>query len=129
MQGFGMAIKHCQDALFEYRAAVKTDTVAAAAARQRYTDAHQALMKGFKNEVEIVKARMRASRATILARPNRAFDVARRSGRVAKLRIFDEVQATRPVRFGRYGRCLGNGLAVIEFGSRVNKIHESMLSA
>jgi len=34
MQGFGTAVKRCQDALFEYRAAAKTDTVAAAAARQ-----------------------------------------------------------------------------------------------
>jgi len=82
-------------------------------------------MKGFKNEVDIVKARMRASRATILARPNRALDVARRSGRVAKLRIFDQVQADRLVRFGKYGRYFGNGLAVIDFSSRVSHIHDS----
>jgi regulator of protease activity HflC (stomatin/prohibitin superfamily) len=44
---------------------------------------------------------------------------------VAKLRVFDQVQASRLVRFGKYGRYLGNGLAVIDFGSRIDKIHGS----
>jgi hypothetical protein len=35
------------------------------------------------------------------------------------------VQATRLVRFGKYGRYFGNGLAVIDFGSRVSHIHDS----
>jgi hypothetical protein len=125
MQGFGMAVKRVQDTLLEYRSVAKSDPTAAVAARQKVTQAYQALKKGFKHEVDIVTARMRASRATILARPNRALDIARRSGRVAKLRVFDQVQASRLVRFGKYGRYLGNGLAVIDFGGRIDKIHGS----
>jgi hypothetical protein len=51
--------------------------------------------------------------------------VARNSRRIAKLRISDEAEATRLVRFGKYGRYLGNGLAVIDFGSRVSHVHDS----
>ena len=124
MQGFGTAVKRVQDALLEYGAIPKSERAAAAAARQKVSEAYQALKKGFKNEVDIVTARMRHNRATILSRPNRALEVARRSGRVAKLRIFDQVQASRLVRFDRYGRYLGNGLAVIDYGSQVDHIHD-----
>jgi hypothetical protein len=68
---------------------------------------------------------MRRSRGLTLARPGRALEVARSSSRIAKLRVYDEVQASKLVRFGRYGRYLGNGLAVIDFGSRVSHIHDS----
>jgi hypothetical protein len=125
MQSFGDAVKRVQNALLEYRAIAKSNPTAAATARQKVTQAYQSLQKGFKHEVDIVTTRMRASRATVLSRPNRALDVARRSGRVAKLRVFDEVQASRLVRFGRYGRYLGNSLVVIDFGSRIDKIHDS----
>jgi hypothetical protein len=50
------------------------------------------------------------SRALTLARPRRAIEIARNSRRIAKLRISDEVEATRLVRFGRYGRYPGSGV-------------------
>jgi hypothetical protein len=67
---------------------------------------------------------MRRNQALTLTRPRRAIELAQKSRRIAKLRVVDEVEATRLVRFGRYGRYLGNGLAVIDFGSRVSHVHD-----
>jgi uncharacterized protein YukE len=125
MQGFGTAVQRYQDALLEYRAVFKSNPAAASVARQKVIDAFQKLQKGFQREISIVKSRIRRSKSLALTRPSRGLNIARNSRRVVKLRVFDEVQATRLVRFGRYGRYLGNGLAVIEFGSRVSHIHDS----
>jgi hypothetical protein len=128
MQNFGMAVKRVQDALLKYRTVAKSDPAAASAAEQEVIKAYQQMQKGFQTEVNIVTSGIRRSRALTLTRPRRALEVARNSRRIAKLRVFDEVDASKLVRFGRYGKYLGNGLAVIDFGSRVNHIHDSYKS-
>jgi hypothetical protein len=125
MQGFGTAIQRYQDALLEYRAVFKSDPAAATLARQKVIDAFQKLQEGFQREINIVKSGIRRSKSLALTRPSRGLSIARNSRRVVKLRVFDEVQATQLVRFGRYGRYLGNSLAVIDFGSRVSHVHDS----
>jgi hypothetical protein len=125
MQNFGAAVKRVQDALLKYRAVAKSDPAAASVAEQEVMNAYKQMQKGFQTEVNIVTSGIRRSRALTLTRPRRALEVARHSRRIAKLRVFDEVQATRLVRLSKYGKYLGNGLVVIDFGSRVNHIHDS----
>ena len=125
MQGFGNAVERYQEALLEYRAATKSGPAAASRARQKAIDAFQKMQKGFHSEINVVKSGIRRSKSLAVTRASRGLNIARNSRRVAKLRVFDEVQATRLVRFGKYGRYLGNGLAVIDFGSRVSHIHDS----
>jgi hypothetical protein len=125
MQGFGSAVKRVQDALFKFRSVAKSDPAAASATEREVMEAYRQMQKGFQREVNIITSGIRRSQALTLTRPRRAIEVARDSRRIAKLRIFDEVEATNLVRFGKYGRYLGNGLAVIDFGSRVNHIHDS----
>lgn len=125
MQGFGTAVQRYQDALLKYRTVAKSNPAGASAARQNVIDAFQKLQKGFQREINIVKSGIRRSKNLALTRSSRGLKIARTSRRIAKLRVFDEVQATRLVRFGRYGRYLGNGLVVIDFGSRVSHIHDS----
>jgi hypothetical protein len=114
-----------QKALLEYHTVFKSDAAAAAAARQKAVAAFQYLQKGFQREIEIVKSSMRRSKSLALTRDSRGLNIARNNRRIAKLRISDEVEATRLVCFGRYGRYPGNGLAVIDFGSRVSHVHDS----
>ena len=125
MQSFGLAVERYQNALLEYRSAVKSDSVTAAAAKQKAIEAYQKMQRGFQREINVVKSKIRRGRSLTLTRPRRALDVARNSRRLAKLHVSDEVHASRLVRFGRYGRYLGNGLAVIDFGSRVSHIHDA----
>ena len=106
MQGFGTAVQRYQDALFEYRAVFKSDPAAAPVARQKVIDAFQKLQEGFQREINIVKSGIRRSKSLALTRSSRGLNIARNSRRVVRLRVFDEVQATRLLRFGRYGRSI-----------------------
>jgi hypothetical protein len=125
MQGFGNAIQRYQDALLEYRAVVESNPAAASAARQKAIDAFRKLQKGFQRETKTITSGIRARRGLALTNSTRALNIARSSRRVAKLHLFDQLQASRLVRFGKYGKFLGNSLAVIDFGSRVGNIHNS----
>jgi hypothetical protein len=128
MRNFGKTVELYQNALLKYRDVAKSNPGAASAARQEAVEAFENMQKGFQTEINIVKSGIRRGQALTLTRPRRALEVARSSRRIAKLRVFDEVQATKLVRFSEYGRYLGNGLAVVDFGSRVSHIHDSYKS-
>jgi hypothetical protein len=108
MENFGKAVEGYQKALLEYQAVFKSDAAVAAAARQKAVHAFENLQKGFQREIEIVRPGLRRSKGLALTRASRGLNIARNSRRIAKLHISDELQATRLVRFGRYGRYLGH---------------------
>jgi hypothetical protein len=125
IQELGAAVKRYQDALLEYHDIVKSKSAAASAAEQKAIDAFQKLQKNFGKEIKAITSGIRARRGLPLTNSSRALNIARSSRRIVKLQVFDQVQASRLVQFGKYGRFLGNGLAVIDFGSRVGNIHNS----
>jgi hypothetical protein len=125
IQELGAAVKRYQDALLEYHDIVKSNSAAASAAEQKAIDAFQKLQKNFGKEIKAITSGIRARRGLPLTNSSRALNIARSSRRIVKLQVFDQVQASRLVQFGKYGRFLGNGLAVIDFGSRVGNIHNS----
>ena len=57
--------------------------------------------------------------------PTRALNIARSSRKVAKLDVMSQTQASNLVKFSRHTKLLGNGLAVIDFGSRIGNIHNA----
>lgn len=55
----------------------------------------------------------------------RGTDIARSSRSIAKLDLVNPVQADNIVKFTKQAKFLGNGLAVIDFGSRIGNINNS----
>ena len=51
--------------------------------------------------------------------------IARSSRSVAKLDLINPIHADNVVKFTKYAKFLGNGLAVIDFGGRLGNIHNS----
>lgn len=85
------------------------------------------MQQGFRTELEVVTRRSRAlsRRGTPLTNPNRGINIARSSRNIVKLNVTSQVQANNLVKFSRQAKFLGNGLAVIDFGSRISSIHNS----
>lgn len=125
MGGFAGAVKDYQAALMEYRQAVKSNSNLKAAAKQKAHIAFQTMQRKFRNELNAFTAQVNTRRGTPLSNPERATNIARSSRNVAKLNITSQVQANNLVKFTKYAKYLGNGLAVIDFGSRVGNIHNS----
>ncbi|HED16923.1 MAG TPA: hypothetical protein ENI64_08960 [Gammaproteobacteria bacterium] len=130
IEGFGGAVKSYQSALLEYRDAVKNKPALKAAAKQKARAAFNRMQQGFRTEMSIVNARARAlsRRGTPLTNPTRGLNIARSSRNIAKLNITSQVQASNLVKFGKQAKFFGNGLAVIDFGSRIGSIHNSYQS-
>ncbi|BBA36167.1 uncharacterized protein sS8_4237 [Methylocaldum marinum] len=123
--GFAGAVKNYQDALMEYRAAIKSKSATKALARQKAHAAFERLQIQFQHELNAVTAKIKSNRGTPLTSSQRATNIARSSRNVARLNVTSQVQASDLVRFAKHASFLGNGLAVIDFTSRVGNIHNS----
>lgn len=121
--GFAGAVKEYQNALMAYRSAIKSNPAAKAIAKQKAFKAFQNLQFRFKHELNAVNAGIKARRGTPLSSAARATNIARSSRNVAKLNVTSQVQANNLVKFTQHAKFLGNGLAVIDFTSRVGNIH------
>jgi hypothetical protein len=125
MQGFTGAVKQYQDALLEYRDAAKSGPAARRVAEQKVVTAFKNMQKPFQNEILAVTSRVNSRKGTVLTNPSRGLNIARSSRNVAKLNVLNKVQANNLVNFGKYARFFGQGLVVIDFGSRVGHVHNS----
>ena len=125
VQGFGLAVKKYQEALLAYRDAVKTSPAARTLAKQKAVSAFNEMQSRFKHELAAVTAASKARKGTPLGNPTRATNIARSSRNVVKLNVTSQVQASNLVKYGKYAKALGNGLAIIDFGTRVGNIQNS----
>lgn len=121
--GFAGAVKEYQDALMAYRGAIKSNAAAKAIAKQKAFKAFQNLQFRFKHELNAINAGVRARSGTPLSSATRATNIAQSSRNVAKLNVTSQIQAHNLVKFTQHAKFLGNGLAVIDFASRVGNIH------
>lgn len=121
--GFAGAVKEYQDALMAYRSAMKSNAASKAIAKQKAFKAFQNLQIRFKNELNAINAGVKARRGTPLSSPTRATNIAQTSRNVVKLNVTSQTQAHNLVKFTQHAKFLGNGLAVIDFTSRVGNIH------
>lgn len=120
--GFVGAVKAYQDALMAYRGTINSNAASKALAKRKAFKAFQNLQFRFKHELNAVKAGVKTRRGTPLSSATRATNIARSSRNIAKLNVTSQVQAHNLVKFTQHAKFLGNGLAVIDFTSRVGNI-------
>lgn len=125
MTGFSDAVKKYQAALLTYRDAIHSDYPARSVAKQRAHRAFQNLQNSFRHELNSMTSRIKARRGTVLGDPVRATNIARSSRSAVKLNISSQVEVTNLAKFAKQAKLLGNGLAIIDFGSRIGNIHNS----
>ncbi|WP_236702628.1 hypothetical protein [Thalassomonas actiniarum] len=75
--------------------------------------------------MESVTAQVKSRRGTALSNLDRSKNIVRSSRNVAKLDVTSQAQASELVQFTKYTKLLGNGLAVIDFTSRVGNIQNT----
>ncbi len=122
---FGLAVQKYQTALLRYRDAVKSGGATKQLAESRAREAFANLQTRFQQELKLSAGRVHSSRGGVLTNPQRGLNIASSSRHATKLEIMSQVEATNLVRFSKYAKFLGNGLAVIDFGSRAGSIHTS----
>ncbi|MCG6202504.1 hypothetical protein [Psychromonas antarctica] len=125
MGGFVGSVKTYQSALMEYRQAAITKSPSKMAARQKAKMAFDKMQNSFRHEVKVVTSQVKSGRGTPMTNFKRGADIARSSRSIAKLDLINPVQADNIVKLTKHAKFLGNGLAVIDFGSRVGNIHNS----
>ena len=128
MEAFGKAIQEYQKALIAYRDVYKSNSSAKILAKNRVISAFQHLQQKFRHELNAVTADIKARRGTPYNNVNRAMNMAKHNRNITKLQINNQVQARNLVKFSQHAKYLGNGLAVIDFSSRIGNIHNSYQS-
>ena len=123
--GFAGSVQDYQDALMQYREAIKANPATKAAAKQKAMTAFQRMQMRFRHELNVVNASVKSKKGTPLTSFTRGANIASSSRNVAKLKVADQIQAHNLVKFSQYAKFLGNGLAVIDFGTRVGNVHNS----
>ena len=111
-----------------YRDAVKSGSRFQVAKPIEARRAFEHLQTAFHSEMRAVTAGSQARRGTPLTRAERGLNIARSSRHADKLYVANQANAHNLVRFTRHAKVLGNGLAAIDFGSRVGKIHTAHLA-
>ncbi|MDN3640873.1 hypothetical protein QWY82_18885 [Simiduia curdlanivorans] len=123
--GFAGAVKDYQAALMAYRQAVVSNSAMKATLKQQAHAAFQKMQSQFRHELKVVSSQVKTSRGTPLTNADRATNIANSSRNVVKLNVTSQIQANNLVKLSKQAKFLGNGLAVIDFGSRVGNIHNS----
>jgi len=127
MSDFGTSIKKYQDALLEYRktSRAKSSTPAdKALAKVKATVAYERLQSKFAYELKFSTRRLKAKQTlrSSLMNPQRGLNIAQSSRNVTKLNLTDSVHTKSLMNFAKKTQYLGNGLAIIDFGSRLGNI-------
>jgi hypothetical protein len=120
--GFAGAVKEYQDALMAFRGALGSNPATKALAKQKAIRAFQNLQIRFNHELSAINSGIKARRGTPLSSSTRATNIAQSSRNVAKLNVTSQIEANGLVKFTRHAKFLGNGLAVIDFTSRIGNV-------
>ncbi|WP_201276865.1 hypothetical protein [Microbulbifer sp. ALW1] len=125
MNGFAKSVKEYQVALLNYRGAKLSGASNHGQLKQQAHAAFLRMQRTFNAELNNVTSHIRSRRGTPLTSAERGTNIARSSRNAAKLQFSSEIEAHKLVKFSQYTKLLGNGLAVIDFGSRAGKVHNS----
>ena len=125
INGFAKSVKEYQVALLAYRDAKLNKAGNHNQLKQLAHRAFQRMQLQFRSELNAVTDHIRSRRGTPLTSAERGTNIARSSRNAAKLQFTSEIEAHKLVRFSQYTKLLGNGLAVVDFGTRVGKVHNS----
>lgn len=128
---FVISVQRYQDALLAYRDVARskeTSGSAKASAGQAIHAAFNNMHKKFQSELSMTAFAQKAARSrkgTPLTNSTRAMNIARSSRSIEKLQLVSTIQAGALGQFSKYGKVLGNGLIVIDVGSRIGNVHNS----
>jgi hypothetical protein len=125
IEGFSGAVLKYQTALLDYRNTSTANSSLKATMKQQAYAAFEKMQSQFRNELNTVSSQVKARRGNPLNNIKRATNIARSSRSAAKLNVTNQIQANNLVKFAKHTKYLGNGLAIIDFGSRVANIHTS----
>lgn len=125
MGSFVNAVQNYQSALMECRDAIVSNHAARATAKKKAFIAFQEMQKRFRHELTVVNTHSHSRRGAPLNCVTRATNIARSSRKISTLNINSQVQANNLIKFCKYGRYLGNGLAVIDFAGRAGNVYSS----
>jgi hypothetical protein len=123
--GFTGAVKDYQKALLDYRNAIETRSPRQSVLKQHAHATFNKMQTQFQQELAAITAKHKARRGTPLTNVDRAMNIAGSSRTVARLHVADQVQASNLVKFSQHSKFLGNGLALIDVGSRAGNVHTS----
>jgi hypothetical protein len=121
MNGFVKSVGDYQNSLIDYHNAVKAKSPTIETAKQNVLITNQKMNAGFGVELGQIKNRG-GRRGTPLTSVERGIRIARDSRNVTRLDLVSPAQTSKLVHFTQYTKLLGNGLAVVDFGSRVGNI-------
>ncbi|MFV8783969.1 hypothetical protein ACNKU7_16235 [Microbulbifer sp. SA54] len=125
IKGFAESVKRYQVALLSYRDAKLSQATNQAQLKQQAHTAFYKMQAQFRAELNAATSHIRSRRGTPLTSAERGTNIASSSRSVAKLQLSNEIQAHKLVKFSQYTTLLGNGLAVIDFGSKAGRVHSS----
>ncbi len=125
---FSTLVAHYQDTVLAYRDVMQgkgAPGVTPASAGQAIHAAAANMQKKFQYELWMVALSQKEPlrKGTALTNSTRAMNIARSSRHIQKLQLTSVTQATALGRFSKYGKVLGNGLVLVDVGSRVGNIH------
>ena len=88
------------------------------------------MQKRFQHELRItaLSQNTQSLKGTPLTNRTRAKNIARSSRSIEKLQLVSTVQASAVGQFSKYGKALGNGLVLVDVGSRISNVHNSYQS-
>ncbi|WDE02919.1 hypothetical protein SG34_015870 [Thalassomonas viridans] len=128
VSGFIKAVQKYQDTLMQFRKVIEAKSPQRLAVEQKVNQAYKELQSIFHYEMESVTAQVKSRRGTALSNQDRGKNIARSSRNVAKLDVTSQAHASELAQFARYTKFLGNGLAVIDFTSRIGNIHNTHIA-
>jgi len=125
---FTAGVQHYQNTLLTYRDVMHgkgPPGVTPASAGQAIHAASANMQQKFQYELKMTALSQKGAprKGTALNNSTRAMNIARSSRHIEKLQLTSVVQATALGRFSKYGKVLGNGLILIDMGSRIGNIH------
>ncbi len=125
---FTSTVQHYQSALLTYRDVMHgkgPPGVTPASAGQAIHAAFSSMQQRFQYELKITALSQKGAprKGTPLNNSTRAMNIARSSRHIQKLQLTSVVQASALGRFSQYGKVLGNGLVLVDVGSRIGNIH------
>jgi hypothetical protein len=127
MDSFSKAAHNYQFALMKFRdvASATTPKATRMIAKQQAQAAYNAFQREFHREIGLVTKKIRTRRGTPINNVHRAINIANSSRSIAKLHVADQMQAHNLVRFSKYAKYLGTGMALIDFGTRAGNIQST----
>lgn len=125
MGGFVESVQNYQNNLLAYRAALSKSSAERLLAKQKAQAAFNKMQIQFNLELNAVKGQVKSNKGTPLTSFQRGSNIADSSRNITKLNLSNQVQTHNLVRFTQHTKLLGNGLAVIDFGSRIGNIQSS----